>query len=232
VHYYEWTDDGPLQLDLVAPTTVSEHTQMVMATCDLPALEAIALLRRHSGSTEMAVGAFFDGNVPVAALKEETQQLRVHWRAVVSPVEDEVKALVDAHPALEWSHVRSRHVGREGWVMAIDEADNTVQIEHYDKARSWYCRDAVARVIDPVMESQQLRFTVGQNVECNMGDEEGWVPGVVNGVWHRQPGWGGRQTVPYSIEIHDGRGIFAPFDRDSCIRSQAQVSGYESSSSV
>ena len=34
--------------------------------------------------------------------------------------------------------------------MAIDEDDNTVQIEHYDKARSWYCRDAVARVIDPV----------------------------------------------------------------------------------
>lgn len=30
--------------------------------------------------------------VHVAALKEETQQLRVHWRAVVSPVEDEVCA--------------------------------------------------------------------------------------------------------------------------------------------
>lgn len=57
-----------------------------------------------------------------------------------------------------------------------------------------------------------LRFALGDRVECNMGDEEGWMPGTIKRHWLY-----GR---PYEIELDhiSGSSVWAPFDGDECIR--------------
>jgi G3E family GTPase len=71
------------------------------------------------------------------------------------------------------------------------------------------------------MESKkELRFKVGERVECNTGQ---WTPGTIVGLWWRDPNWPAGKTVPYQIKLDYGPTIFAPQDSDMCIR---KISGF------
>ena len=61
-----------------------------------------------------------------------------------------------------------------------------------------------------------LRFPLGAEVECNMG--EAWVPGKVVAHDYAEEGWD--RPAPYQVELADGTRIFAPIDEDWVIRKQ------------
>jgi hypothetical protein len=66
----------------------------------------------------------------------------------------------------------------------------------------------------------ELRFPVGTRVECCISKgPDGWVPGVVMMHWYRAASWPTGQFAPYQIKLEEsGNLIFAPQDRDNCVR--------------
>ena len=65
-----------------------------------------------------------------------------------------------------------------------------------------------------------LRFKVGDRVECCVArGPDGWRPGTVISLWYRAVSWPTGQFAPYQIKLDDHQSlIFAPQDRDNCIR--------------
>lgn len=73
----------------------------------------------------------------------------------------------------------------------------------------------------------ELRFPVGTRVECCVSrGPAGWAPGTVVAHWYRAPSWPTGQFAPYQIKLdeHDSL-IFAPQDRDNCIRAYTGSTG-------
>ena len=66
----------------------------------------------------------------------------------------------------------------------------------------------------------ELRFKVGDRVECCIArGPDGWAPGTIVSHWFRAPQWPTGQFAPYQIKLDSsGNNIFAPQDRDNCIR--------------
>jgi hypothetical protein len=67
-----------------------------------------------------------------------------------------------------------------------------------------------------------LRFEVGQRVECRVGPHpvRGWAAGVVVATFYKEPDWPPGMLAPYQIQLDDGRLIFAPQDIDEVIREE------------
>jgi len=65
-----------------------------------------------------------------------------------------------------------------------------------------------------------LRFAVGDRVRCRIAPME-WAPGCIVATSYREPDWPPGRVAPYQIELDDSRLIFAPFDDDGLIRSEA-----------
>jgi len=65
---------------------------------------------------------------------------------------------------------------------------------------------------------ENLRFKVGDRVECCVGTNE-WAIGKIVKLKYRGPGWPkGRPSAPYQIKLDSGALIFAPFDDDRVVR--------------
>jgi G3E family GTPase len=74
-------------------------------------------------------------------------------------------------------------------------------------------------VLTPELEAKrlaELRFDVGDPVECNTND--GWVAGVIAGRMYRDDFMPPGLVAPYQIELRDGTLIWAPEDDDDFIR--------------
>lgn len=69
----------------------------------------------------------------------------------------------------------------------------------------------------------ELRFAVGDRVECNM---DGWALGVVVRHWYHEPSWPPGQVVPYQVKLDSGMTIFAPYDEEQCIRKAQGILSY------
>lgn len=69
-------------------------------------------------------------------------------------------------------------------------------------------------------QAPQLRFEIGQRVECRIGPEEetGWAKGIISQLWYREPSWPPNSWAPYKIKLENGKDIFAPADLDHVIR--------------
>eukprot|EP00310_Coccolithus_braarudii_P023490 CAMPEP_0183338848 /NCGR_PEP_ID=MMETSP0164_2-20130417/5993_1 /TAXON_ID=221442 /ORGANISM="Coccolithus pelagicus ssp braarudi, Strain PLY182g" /LENGTH=412 /DNA_ID=CAMNT_0025508761 /DNA_START=37 /DNA_END=1275 /DNA_ORIENTATION=- len=63
---------------------------------------------------------------------------------------------------------------------------------------------------------KNLRFGVGQVVECRTGD--GWQKGKVIKLLYRDQGMPPGMVAPYQVLLDDGKLIFAPEDRDELVR--------------
>jgi hypothetical protein len=176
---------------------------------------------------------------------------RTNARQVVAPLEDELRSpaqlfhrcrvlpdqalvnqMFDACPpcqcsrldcrgGVRWNQQASRHLGREGYVLKVDERDSTVLVELVGRCtcKVWYPARAVQKVFDPDV-AVEPRFRVGAHVESKIDGT--WHRGTVSRVWWRPTsGWGNRPTVPYSVKLEDGRSVFAPRDSDRLIRAVA-----------
>eukprot|EP00227_Mantoniella_beaufortii_P000040 CAMPEP_0197613444 /NCGR_PEP_ID=MMETSP1326-20131121/59021_1 /TAXON_ID=1155430 /ORGANISM="Genus nov. species nov., Strain RCC2288" /LENGTH=235 /DNA_ID=CAMNT_0043182307 /DNA_START=1642 /DNA_END=2349 /DNA_ORIENTATION=- len=66
----------------------------------------------------------------------------------------------------------------------------------------------------------ELRFPIGAAVECCIArGPNGWAAGVVVAHWYRTPSWPTGQYAPYQIKLTEQDNlIFAPQDKDNCIR--------------
>jgi G3E family GTPase len=65
-------------------------------------------------------------------------------------------------------------------------------------------------------KKKQLRFGVGQQVECNAQD--GWQKGEVVKLLYRDDGMPPGMVAPYQVKLQSGGLIYAPADDDQCIR--------------
>eukprot|EP00747_Dinoflagellata_sp_TGD_P167302 gnl/TRDRNA2_/TRDRNA2_191450_c0_seq1.p1 gnl/TRDRNA2_/TRDRNA2_191450_c0~~gnl/TRDRNA2_/TRDRNA2_191450_c0_seq1.p1 ORF type:complete len:324 (+),score=71.33 gnl/TRDRNA2_/TRDRNA2_191450_c0_seq1:398-1369(+) len=77
---------------------------------------------------------------------------------------------------------------------------------------------------------KNLRFKIGDRVECHMGDDE-WIPGEICALMFRDeedmsPG----EVAPYRIHLDDGNFTFAPVDVDHVIRRETGKSKGKQSS--
>ena len=75
----------------------------------------------------------------------------------------------------------------------------------------------------PPPKIEQVRFTIGDRVECRIGAHpvKGWAPGRIVKLYYRESNWPDNMIAPYQIALHDGRLIFAPQDTDNVIRMRA-----------
>lgn len=66
----------------------------------------------------------------------------------------------------------------------------------------------------------QLRFDVGEEVQCRVGPDPvtGWAEGTIVQLWYTEQGWPPNSFAPYKIKLNDGRYIFAPGDVDQIIK--------------
>ena len=76
--------------------------------------------------------------------------------------------------------------------------------------------------MDDNYELPDLRFDIGQKVECRIGPDPitGWAKGTIIQLWYRESNWQPGSYAPYKIRLDDGRDIFAPGDIDQVIRAQ------------
>ena len=69
-----------------------------------------------------------------------------------------------------------------------------------------------------------LRFRKGDDVQCFLGEDEGWAAGTVEALYHQEPSWAPSKWAPYQVRLADGpygssgEMIYAPEDSDNCIR--------------
>lgn len=73
------------------------------------------------------------------------------------------------------------------------------------------------RLRDANGEATPFRFDHGDRVECATG-EGVWESGTVLSTYYRQPLWPIDRWMPYEVELDDGDLIWAPADKDVCIR--------------
>lgn len=76
--------------------------------------------------------------------------------------------------------------------------------------------------VDDNYDLPDLRFDVGQKVECRIGPDPvtGWAKGTIIQLWYRERNWQPGSYAPYKIRLDDGKYIFAPGDMDQVIRAQ------------
>lgn len=110
--------------------------------------------------------------------------------------------------------------------LVMDGASDVI-MEIFGKDVGYHARSAIGTSTLPlditveveaiVKLKPQLRFVVGQKVECKVGPSpKDWVEGRITRLRYREPEW--EQSAPYQILLDDGRYIFAPEDTDAVIR--------------
>jgi len=124
----------------------------------------------------------------------------------------------DCRGGVRWSTQASRHLGREGYLLKIDERDGTMLVEMTGRCncKVWFPALAVQPVYDPDT-ADEPRFRTGAHIESKI--EGVWHRGIVTRVWWRpSSGWGNKPSAPYSIKLFDGRCVFAPKDKDILVK--------------
>ena len=110
--------------------------------------------------------------------------------------------------------------------LVMDGASD-VLMEIFGKEVGYHARSAIGTSTLPlditveveaiVKLKPQLRFVVGQKVECKVGPSTSdWAEGTITKLRYREPEW--EHAAPYQIMLADGRYIFAPEDTEAVIR--------------
>lgn len=218
VHCYTWPDPDGL---ILAPASFSEVTEDVNRVQGLTGLSSAAaeeLLRRVGfESPEAAVGLHGRSS---GELTESNLRIPIKpfHRVRLLPDKVLVQQWFDTVPpckcnnarcsgGVQWSSRAEKHLGREGLVLKVDNADGTVLVETRGpcNCQIWYPRLALQPAYDPDL-ADKPEFEVNDRVECKMRD--GWEKGVVKEVL-----WRGRERsgpCPYSVVLDSGSDIFVP----------------------
>lgn len=117
------------------------------------------------------------------------------------------------------------------FVMLIWESGETRHLQIPKPVNEVFEEDVEAALVE---EKQQLRFKVGDRVECRVGRDPitGWAAGEVTMLWYREETWPPQTVVPYQIRLDAPMSqggpdegakaelIFAPKDIDEIIRAE------------
>jgi len=238
VHHYSWPSDPTChQVMHTHFEDIAPDVLLVKLRTGLSSAASVELLRRTVAARGLgddlvaaALQAFEGSRAERHALDESNLRtpLKLFDRCHVLPEKELVKQWFDAcspcpcpNPdctgRVRWNPRAEKHLGREGYVLKIDERDDTVFVEVVGRCscKVWYPRLAVDPVLD-LDTAEEPRFQVGTRVECNI--DNGWALGTIKRIWWRQEGWGNRSTAPYQIKLDDGRMIFCPRDQDETVR--------------
>lgn len=73
---------------------------------------------------------------------------------------------------------------------------------------------------DDIVKLPNLRFSVGDRVECNINSKtyRGWNYGRVVKLFYYESDWPPEYVAPYQVRLHTGDFVFSPYDDDDCIR--------------
>mmetsp|Transcript_6028 Transcript_6028/g.16896 ORF Transcript_6028/g.16896 Transcript_6028/m.16896 type:complete len:477 (-) Transcript_6028:521-1951(-) len=228
VHAYAWPLD-PAQHELVHVPfeEVSATVAVIRERIHLSSVAVTVLLRRFGVQALQHTDDLTLGSMPGEESLREPLQL--FHRCRVLPDADLVRRWFDACPpcpcsrphcrgGARWNEGAERHLGREGYVLKVDQRDDTVLVGISGRCtcKVWYPRLAVHLVYDPDT-ADQPRFSAGARVECQLEDGA-WYKGNVDRVWFRTPDWGNRPTAPYSVKLDNGSSIVAPRDSSEIIR--------------
>lgn len=63
---------------------------------------------------------------------------------------------------------------------------------------------------------RKLRFSIGDRVECNMGDT--WEDGTVVNLMYQEEQMPEELFMPYQLKLDNGKLVCAPVDSDGCVR--------------
>lgn len=228
-HRYLWPGAPELnELEQVAFKHMPEHLEAVRQKTGLSSVALQHLFRRLSREPNQDVPAaagVTESRLLEAAAGVEEEKLRtapnLYQRCRLLPDEDLIRRWFERTPSRHMNdhHFRivQSHLGREGYVLEVDNCNGVVLVEMADRCDCglWLPQLAVEVVYDPDTASPP-RFAVGHRVKCLTC--EGWQPGVVNRIWYREAGWGNRPAAPYQMMLDDGTLVYAPWDDDRVIR--------------
>lgn len=223
---------SPHELVHAALTEVAKDTAAVQLETGLSSAAAEGLLRRTRRDVSAAIAiATQVEDCPSSVEFFRTWRVRLFDRVRVLPdlwlVQKWFDEIAPCHCSdancrggLQWSGIAGRHLGREAHVVQADVRNDTMLVEFTGRCHCqvWYPRRALDVVWDEGRD-RRLRFAVGMRVWCRTAEE--WLRGTVRRVWWRQAGWKDRPTVPYRVQLDDGRFLVVPFDEDSLIQSSS-----------
>jgi len=82
--------------------------------------------------------------------------------------------------------------------------------------------DVIRRAVgdEIIVQDRELRFTVGDRVECKIHPtEDKWEPGIIMEIDIKQK----NMLIPYKINLDNGNLIYAPADREEIIRRGGEI---------
>jgi G3E family GTPase len=106
------------------------------------------------------------------------------------------------------------------WEEGEDRESKLVFIGKNLDAKSLQASFAECVATEEVLDKKrkQLRFAVGDKVECNTG---AWSAGEIVALFYRDDGMPPGVVAPYQVKLADGNLIYAPEDVDELIRKRA-----------
>lgn len=218
VHNYTWPDPDALVLAPALFGDVAEDVVRLQNETNLSAMAAEALLRRAGFDEYDAATLYAANSAEVWSEDRLRRPPKLYHRVRILPDKllvqqwfDSVRPCQCANArcsgGVQWSSRADKHLGREGCVLKLDGADDTVLVETRGpcQCQIWYPRLALEQVYDPDLD-ETPEFTTSDRVECKMSS--GWEKGVVNEVL-----WRGTERdgpCPYSVKLDNGSDILVP----------------------
>lgn len=216
MYCYTWPDPCA---EILAPSSFQEIPPDVLELQGKTNLSSVAVDRLLQRSPTHAAQLLAEGSKKMTEemLREDLQPFH---RVRILPDSVLVQEWFDRCPpcqcsnpncrggqGVRWTHQAERHLGREGYLLKIDESDDSVLVRTSGPCtcKIWYPRLAVEPAFDPDLEDEPS-FEVQARVECKM--QEGWKRGTVTEVC-----WRGRTRTgpePYEVLLDDGNSILVP----------------------
>jgi len=105
-----------------------------------------------------------------------------------------------------------------------------------EQVQGWHEQAIAAAAHRATHRNPNLRFHVGERVECYIGSGFGWVQGEVVAHDYKDAAWAPEKLAPYQVRLTPPPGsdgfeelndvlVFAPVDQDSVIRSGGDAGG-------
>ena len=108
----------------------------------------------------------------------------------------------------------------ENWEKRVGVAPYVIKFDNGGEERVYWgpqecIRASKAPLLSSTYETTNLRFRIGERVECNT--DYGYLPGTVIRHWYGIE-FDNDYTVPYQIQLDNGDRIYSPRDEDGYIR--------------
>jgi hypothetical protein len=215
---YTWPDP---ECHVLAPASYREVAEDIVEMQSETHMSSIALerlLRAQGGANPRRSKKAFRPILGNKTEDELREGIRLYHRVRIIPDAELVQEWFDCSPpcgcgkknctgGIRWTANAEKHLGREGYLLKIDEFDQSVLVCTTGPCtcQIWYPRLAVEPTYDPDI-ADLPSYEIGRTVECKMQD--GWKKGRVTQVFWR----GDMRTGPhpYEVLLDCGQAIIVP----------------------